>query len=73
VIETGGAGFCPHHLRLADEHSAETVRNGSAPKRRSLRVVEEPTMTIIATMDEPTFDQPDWSRERPPTLGRSGS
>jgi hypothetical protein len=54
VIETEGSDFCPHHLRLADEHGVETVRNGSVPKRRALRVVEEPTVTIIATMDEPT-------------------
>jgi hypothetical protein len=54
VIETEGSDFCPHHMRLADEHGVEPVRNGSVPKRRALRVVEEPTMTIIATMDEPT-------------------
>jgi hypothetical protein len=48
VIETEGAEFCPYHLRLSDEHGPEAVRNGSVPKRRALRVVEERSAVIIA-------------------------
>jgi hypothetical protein len=53
VIEREGAEFCPHHLRLAEEHGVETVRNGSVPKKRALRVVEEPTAAIVATETKP--------------------
>jgi hypothetical protein len=52
VIETEGAEFCPHHSRLADEHGVETVRNGSVPKRRALRVVEEATAVVVTAMEE---------------------
>jgi hypothetical protein len=49
VIESEGAEFCPHHLELAGEHGVETVRNGKTPKRRALRVVEEPA-PVVTTM-----------------------
>jgi hypothetical protein len=48
VIESEGADFCPHHLRVADEHGPESVKNGSVPKRRALRVVEESRPAIVA-------------------------
>jgi hypothetical protein len=51
VIETEGAEFFPHHLRLADEHGVETVRNGSVPKRRALRVVEEAMPPVVTTIE----------------------
>jgi hypothetical protein len=49
VIETKGAELRPHHLKLAAEHGVETVKNGKTPKRRALRVVEEPK-PVITTM-----------------------
>ena len=49
VIETEGAEFCPHHLKLAEEHGVETVKNGKTPKQRALRVVEEP-VPVVTTM-----------------------
>jgi hypothetical protein len=52
VVETEGAEFCPHHLRLAEEHGVETVGNGSVPKRRALRVVEEAMPPVLTTMGE---------------------
>jgi hypothetical protein len=42
VIESVGAEFCPYHLKLVDEHGAETLKNGGLPKRRTLRVAAEP-------------------------------
>jgi hypothetical protein len=54
VIETEGSAFCPHHSRLAAELGSDAVMNGSAPKRRALRIVDEPTATIVTTMEEPT-------------------
>jgi hypothetical protein len=50
VIETEGAEFCPHHLRLAEEHGADTVRNGSVPRKRALRVVDEAMPPVVTTM-----------------------
>jgi hypothetical protein len=58
VIETEGSEFCPHHARLADEHGSEVVMNGAVPKRRALRVVEEPKITMITTSPEPTTTIP---------------
>jgi hypothetical protein len=52
VIETEGAGFCPHHLKLAEEHGIETVKNGKTPKHRALRVVEEPKVSVETTITE---------------------
>jgi hypothetical protein len=49
VIETEGAEFCPHHLKHAEEHGDETVKNGRTPKQRSLRVVEDP-VPVVTTM-----------------------
>jgi hypothetical protein len=46
VIERVGADFCPHHLKLAEEHGDETVKNGKTPKQRALRVVEEPVAVV---------------------------
>jgi hypothetical protein len=46
VIETEGAEFCPHHLKLAEEHGVETARNGKTPKQRALRVVGEPVPVV---------------------------
>jgi hypothetical protein len=53
VIETEGSEFCPHHSQLAQEHGIETVKNGSVPKKRALRIVEEPKATMTTTMTEP--------------------
>jgi hypothetical protein len=58
VIETEGSDFCPHHTRLAGEHGAEAVMDGAAPRRRALRVVEEPKLALVATIDEPTSTIP---------------
>jgi hypothetical protein len=46
VIESDGAQFFPHHLKLAEEHGVETVKNGKTPKQRALRVVEEPVPVV---------------------------
>jgi hypothetical protein len=54
VIETEGAEFCPDHLRLAEEHGVETVRNGSVPKRRALRVVDQAMPPVVTTMEKAT-------------------
>src|SRR5262249_8854865 len=50
VIETDGAVFCPHHLRLVEELGEEVVTNRALPKTRALRVVpaklaEEPALS----------------------------
>jgi hypothetical protein len=49
VIETKGSGLCPHHLQLAQEHGADAVMDGAVPKRRALRVVDEPEAPAITT------------------------
>jgi hypothetical protein len=50
VIEAEGSDFCPHHSRLAEEHGVATVRNGSVPKKRALRVVEQPDPPTVETV-----------------------
>jgi hypothetical protein len=39
-------------LRLAEEHGIETVRNGSVPKRRALRIVEDALAPVVTPMEE---------------------
>src|SRR5262249_16794397 len=58
VIETEGSHFCPHHMRLAEEHGADAVVKGGARKRGGLRVVEEQKLAIVATIDEPSSTIP---------------
>jgi hypothetical protein len=53
VIETEGAEFCPHHLRLAKEYGAEIVRKGAVPKRRA-RSVTKASSPIRTTGPEVT-------------------
>ncbi len=51
VIETEAAEFCPHHLRLAAEYGAETVRRGAVPKeKRAVPVVDVSPAVTSATM-----------------------
>jgi hypothetical protein len=49
VIETAGAEFCPHHLRLVGEYGAQTVRKGAVPKRRSGSAVARAAAAAIIT------------------------
>jgi hypothetical protein len=58
VIETEGSEFCPKHSRLAEEHGLGAVMIGAVPKRRALRVVEAPKVTIVTTMAEPSAALP---------------
>jgi hypothetical protein len=52
VIETEGAEFCPHHLRLAEEYGADLVRSGAVPKRRARPAVEE--LPAVMAMSDAT-------------------
>jgi hypothetical protein len=54
VIETEGAAFCPHHLRLAEEYGAEMVKKGAVPKRRARSVLATTAAPIMTTGAEPT-------------------
>jgi hypothetical protein len=54
VIETEGAEFCPHHLRLAGEFGAEVVRKGTVPKRRARGIGANAAAPIITTGPEVT-------------------
>jgi hypothetical protein len=54
VIETKGAEFCPHHLRLAEDFGTEMVRKGAVPKRRRQHVVNEASPPTITTAAEST-------------------
>jgi hypothetical protein len=54
VIETEGAAFCPHHLRLAQDYGEDLVRKGAVPKRRARLVVGETAVPILTTATEST-------------------
>jgi hypothetical protein len=54
VIESEGAEFCPHHLRLAAEYGAELVKEGAVPKRRRHWVAEEPGPPVVTARPRST-------------------
>jgi hypothetical protein len=64
----GRAAFCPYHLRLAEEHGAETVLTGTVPraKKRALRVVpEEIAQTPTSSGRSAIVADPDPATVRP--------